>query len=488
MTVASSETWKGFALALALWIVVLLALESLGLSTLEGVLWRDGDSLRHIATGDLMITQSSPVPADPWSFATEEQEWFNPSWFFNVSLSLIYQTGGFWGVTLAATLAAMLALALPVLVATRYGASFPLTALLAIPAAPLFLAGIAVRPQLMTLLFIPLTVALLWQGAQRGWLKLAEVGGLVLLLLFWVNAHGGWPVYFTLVGLWFVRAVLWQQLKLILSLGLTLFLSFSVSLCNPLGFAIYTHLFNFFDRQPLTSAINEWQPLDPATHWLFLPFLLLFGLALLSQWRVAWKTPLIWAALFWLVLSLGSIRHLHVFAPLGLMATAWLLAGPESKLSLNSLRQLPSLSWRTQALALFPAILLAVLALPWFWNGVKLSDAYTLAPEAAYLRERHPQAKVFNAYNLGGALVFQLRGEPKIWIDDRAETLYGRDDQAIAVGIQQHPRLAPNMAWASGATVAIFPKDSRAAKAFASSSDWKPVFTGETATIFRLSL
>jgi len=310
--------------------------------------------------------------------------------------------------------------------------------------------------------------------------------GLSLIVLLWVNAHGGWPIYFTLLGVWLLRALL-EKILLGWDYAALIVLSLAASLLNPLGFGLYERLFNFFDRQPLTGAINEWQPLDPSVHWLFLPFLLLFVLALLTQWRVAWKSPLVWAALGWMVLSLFSIRHLHVFAPLGLMTTAWLLTGPRSKSRFRS-SNLPPLPWKTQALALGPALLLAVLALPWFWTGAKLSDAYTLSPEAAYLREHHPEAKVFNAYNLGGALVFQLRGTPKIWIDDRAETLFSRDDQAIAVSMQQHPKLTPLMALASGAHVAILPKESQAATAFAADPDWRQVFQGPTATVFSLHL
>ncbi|MEM1059826.1 MAG: hypothetical protein AAGK14_11305, partial [Verrucomicrobiota bacterium] len=207
----TGNPWAGWVGAFALWLLAFGVLQSLGLDTLEGILYRDGDSLRHIATGDLMRAEATPRPSEPWAFTTEGQDWFNPSWLFNVALSHRYQYGGLWGVTLFVALLGMLAVALPVLVAGRHGGRFPLTILLAMLAAPLFLAGIAVRPQVVTLLLVPLTVALLWrvQEADRPG-KLALVG-LVALAVVWVNAHGGWPVYFTLVGFWGLGALVARQ-------------------------------------------------------------------------------------------------------------------------------------------------------------------------------------------------------------------------------------------------------------------------------------
>jgi len=471
--------WRGYLLAYLLWATAFGALYWFGLGAQE-VLYRDGDSLRHIATGDLMRTQGTATPADPWSFTSSGQDWYNPSWLFNVALSYLHEWGGTWLVTTCIALLGMVALALPVLVAERHGGTFAISILLAVLASPLFLAGIAVRPQIVTLLFTAVTVALLWQRDGQENPGVWRIFCLLVMLFFWVNGHGGWPVYFVLLGKWFTWSLIFRR-KLFLFYLTAMVSSVGVPFLTPLGKEFLHNLFDFFDQQPLTAAIREWQGFDPSTHWIFLPFIIVFLVSVAVDIRLGWKHPLVWSALFWLLLALTSIRHIYIFAPLGLMSAAWLLGMQYHPR--DWLARLPRVSHAQQFIALLIALAVAAI---WMDATARqpLPNRYTLAKEAAWLREHEPDARLLNRYNEGGALVFALRGKPKIFIDDRAETLFPREVQADAIRFAREPGYGPQLADKVRADAVILPKHSPAAKVFAKAPGWQIAFTGPDAVVY----
>ncbi|MEM1305446.1 MAG: hypothetical protein AAGG46_11150, partial [Planctomycetota bacterium] len=305
----------------------------------------------------------------------------------------------------------------------------------------------------------------------------------VALAVVWVNAHGGWPVYFTLVGFWGLGALVARQNRKFLYFLLTGMISLvAVALLNPYGYGIFGRIFGFFDDQPLTAAINEWQAFNPALHWLLLPFMVAFAGAIAFNFRAALGSPLVWAALFWLLLGLGSVRHLYVFAPLGLMAAAWLVA---PKLPAGGLLdRLPAFTRWQQLVTLPLALAAGLFLLPWARGGVELSNTYTLAEEAAWLQANRPDARLLNRYNDGGVLVFALRGQPQIWIDDRAETLYPRDVQADAIRYARDPTAGPELAAKYAADTVLVPLGSPNERVFDDHAAWRRAFTGPDAVVF----
>ena len=159
-----------------------------------------GDLYLALAGGKDVLAGKLGKP-DDWSYTTG-RVWVNSSWGSDVVFALIHQAAGGVG------LLAMKALCLAVLgllvarVARVCGASWPaslIAAALAVAASP---QDLILRPNLISLLFVPLLLLLLAKPDKgKGWL--VAIAGLYLL---WTNMHGAFVFGLLVLALWVVTS------------------------------------------------------------------------------------------------------------------------------------------------------------------------------------------------------------------------------------------------------------------------------------------
>jgi hypothetical protein len=150
------------------------------------------DLFWHLAAGR-WITEHGRLPrSDPFRFTHDGAPWVDHEWLFQVvahGLERLVGVAGLEGVRIAAAvgLAALLLVAL-----RRSGAPAPWAALAAMVALLGARPRLFLRPELVTLLAIPLLLALLQElrrsGGRRRWLLAAA---LAVLVPVWANAHPG---------------------------------------------------------------------------------------------------------------------------------------------------------------------------------------------------------------------------------------------------------------------------------------------------------
>ena len=156
-----------------------------------------GDLYLALAGGRDVLAGKLGKP-DDWSFTTGGRVWVNSSWGSDLLFALVHRAGG--GPALLVLKAALLT-ALGLLVAwmarsrgATWAASL-IAAALALAASP---QDLILRPNLLSLLFVPLLLLLLGREA-KGFPWLAAIG---LLFLVWTNVHGAFVFGLLLFFIW----------------------------------------------------------------------------------------------------------------------------------------------------------------------------------------------------------------------------------------------------------------------------------------------
>jgi hypothetical protein len=172
---------------------------------------------------------------------------------------------------------------------------------------------ILIRPQTLSLLLFVLLLAALDAGvAQRRWLFAPP-----LLMLLWVNVHGGFPIGLVLIGAYFLADLLPFAPGRLRATGAPrspgpmlacLIGSTVATLGNPYGWGVYEYVLQTTGRAS-RRRIDEWLPpgLDTLTGVVFFASLFLLGLLIWRSPRRLFRRE--WCVLACLLpLALGSIR------------------------------------------------------------------------------------------------------------------------------------------------------------------------------------
>ena len=214
----------------------------------------------HIRTGE-WILQHHAVPHTDLFSNVASRSWFAWEWLFEAVLAKIHAWSGLNGVLASGSFLFALTFALLFRWTLRRGAPF-LPALVFVVLA-VFASTIhaLARPHLLTWLFTLLCWYLLEKNTRR-------VGLIPLLMLIWVNVHGGFLVAFVLMGL-ILAGDVWQILVAPTSPGSSdrnslrlcgvLAVSFLASLCNPYGIRLYSHIYQYLGDSFLMHHILEMQ-------------------------------------------------------------------------------------------------------------------------------------------------------------------------------------------------------------------------------------
>jgi len=265
--------------------------------------------LDTVASGHLPIT-------DPYSF-TQDVPWINHEWLSEVTLALSYRAGGMVGMLLRKAI--VLGAAFLVLVhhtrSIHPQQRWWLLAAGIIGVAP---AALTMRPQMWTLLFIPL----LWHALNRRWLL-----AIPLLFALWANLHGGWIVGLGIGGLWLVGRVIDERsFRASLLEAVAVAAGLAATLVNPYGWRLWWFLLTTV--RP-SRAIGEWRPAweqsdaTAALLWAAIVLVIVMPTMVRRRASIAWAgaLPVMWLG----VMGLFVVRLVPLFGEVALLglAGAW---------------------------------------------------------------------------------------------------------------------------------------------------------------------
>lgn len=377
----------------------------------------DPDLGWHLRCGQLIWQEHSLCTPNQFSVLLENYSWPNHYWLYQALLYPVYRIGGLWGLTFFNALLVSSAFLFLYWSIKNYLWEKMLALGLVIHWSWSVL-SLGIRSQLMGFFFFYL---LLWALSEAE-KKPKFIFLLPLITLFWANSHGSVIISLGLLaflGLKLFLARPRNPLPIVASLGgavLTTFL-------NPFGFRIYEDAWRHFVVVKLETLIAEWVPPQPEMQQLiilsalgFFFYLLLgnrprdkflallvpfFALAALKARR---QVPFYFSISFYLFFLSSLTKQIAAF---------WL----KQKTIRNNLALLTTLAFLLLGtVANFQRT--ATVNASWENYCQEASDLDFPCPAIEKLKEQPNKGNLFNRYEWGGFLIWQLP-EYKVFVDGR---------------------------------------------------------------------
>ena len=381
----------------------------------------DGDLWWHIRTGEHLLETREWPRVDPFSFTAAGAPWMAAEWLGDVVLALGARAGGLRGLdALTIAMTALVMLALFAFGSLRSGNSK--AGFMAVAMQIGFISAFSLRPQLLGILFLVLTLIVLerFRQAQSRWIWL-----LPPLFLVWINTHGSWIIGLGAIGAQFVTGLANVRIGGLSTrrwtgpernrLLVVLLLCIAMTAITPYGLGLALYPFTVASTLPISLAyIAEWQsmPFDSGLGKMFLATLMGFSVlqvAFQYSWRIdEWLT-----FLFATAMACLHVRFILLFVPFftPLLATAlarWMSDYRED-------RDHPGLNG-----AIIAVIALVLLASFPSEATLQAAVAKKFPVKALEFIRAHPTpGRLLNSYNFGGYLLWSKR-QP-VFIDGRSE-------------------------------------------------------------------
>ncbi len=406
----------------------------------------DSDTFWHLRAGTWMIENSRLLNFDVFSHTRFNQPWINHSWLSEIVLAGIYRVSGYGGLNLL--IAAAVWLTFLFVYRSGEGGSY-LKAFALVLAATVSAVYWSARPQIFSMLLTAVFGYLLIRyrsgGPNRLWL-------LPVLMVLWVNLHGGFAIGFILLVVTFVG----EALNWIMSVASStpdssardraLWLAATGLLCavavcvNPYGPQMLAYPFRTVSIGALQDYIQEWQSPDfhnrEAQVFIGL-WLATFAAAGFSRKRISLIDFLLFSV--FTGLALLAARNIAVFA---VVVAPILMTQANAAIAELQERWPPLKLTETAPVVRRPTLILnwALLILVAVATVIKISvpllpktvnDAFAASypvGAAAYLKTHPAEGRLFNSYNFGGYLTWALYPDTRVYVDGRTD-LY--DDEFL---------------------------------------------------------
>ena len=443
---AATWRWPPLGITSAVFVVVLLV-------KMLFPMFSDPDFYWHLKTGEWLLSTHSLSAGEPFTYTHAGAPLLHNEWLFQVLLALVFQAGGFIGVSLAVTAIHTASWYLTFL-SCRTALASDAKALVV----TLFFCGtfgtVAPRPHLFTFLFFAWLAYLIVRFKYRG--STRHLWTLPVVMVPWANIHGGFFLGIVLMVafagaewlMWFWRGGTDAEAKARLwKLSLCIAAAFVATLINPHFLTLWWYPFHAIVKSGDTSAISEWQ--SPNFHMLgfqyFLITVAIFWLGAVLARKKPDLTELLVPSIF-IGGALYSARNIPLaaltMAPFfSVFLTSVALTNDEkSPLADRSSNTPPAwkarlsallaagnrdvgeaASWPNWVLVGFSAIVLLAIY-PIHAKTLDQAIAQTLPVNATdFLIANRITGRMFNTYHTGGYLLYRLPPGQKVFTYPRTD-------------------------------------------------------------------
>jgi len=452
----------------------------------------DGDLPRHLAMGHYVLQNGLPPTMDVFSHTNSGTPFAPHEWLAGLIFYSLYTLFGINGIViLAATILAATFTLVYAYGVTQTGIRLPVFFLTVFGAAVSSLHWI-VRPHLFSMLFLAIWLVLterLRKGEKIAlWLFPA-------LMLIWVNMHGEFIAGFLVLGAYLAgwgwdffiekTEIPTQQG---IRLGLATGLSFLVSLVNPVGIRIWTTILGYVKNSYLIAHTNETNPPDfLQPKFLVLLALLMFSIFLLAIQKERSATGQAFLLVGFSAMSLMSARNVHLY---GVVAPFVLASTLKGGINFPPLKRIETLFETIESQlkgVIWPVVILLLFSISLAFGPQGKQNRFDPAfypVEAVNWLKANPQpGNMFNHFDWGGYLIFNLWPEKRVFIDSQTD-VYGENftrkyEQVITLKQNWQEILASNdVRWA------IIPPGWPLVEAL-HKAGWQEVYRDQTAVIYR---
>ena len=464
----------------------------------------------HIRTGQQIVATHAIPRVDMFSSTMAGKPWFAWEWLYDVVVGQLEAALGLNGVVwfTAVVIATVFAWMFRLLLAR--GTNLLVALVLVLLAVSASMIHFLARPHVVSWLF---TLAWFWilDSSEREDFHLAagsarrRVWALPLLMLVWVNVHGGFLVGFVLLGIFLLGAA-WNWVrarqnrieellrkiaaaKRARTLAWVTLLSAAASLVNPYGWNLYFHVYHYLSNRFLMDHIDEFQ--SPNFHGIaqkcFL-VLLLIALTVLAIRGSELRMSQGFTALFAVYAGLYASRNIPVSSLLLVM-----VLGPLVPLGVTR-----GFSQRMSGIEaglrghLWPIV--AVVVTLWVaasggragssvWMDAHFDPKRMPVAAANYLETQQVKGPVLSPDYWGGYLIYRLYPKSLVVVDDRHD-LYGEEFfKSYLKLVHVEPGWEEFLRTHETACV-LLPRNGVLADRLAITNGWKKIYADDVAIAF----
>ena len=466
----------------------------------------------HIRAGQQILATHAIPRVDSFSSTMAGRPWFAWEWLYDLLVGQLEGVLGLNGVVWLTAVVSAAVFAWTFRVVVGRGANMFVALALVLLALSASMIHFLARPHVISWLF---TLAWFWildssqqdvgdeQGA--GGRKQRKLWALPLLMMLWVNMHGGFVVGFVLLGIFLVGAgwdwfrakegrieELLQKAaarKRARDLTWAAFLSLGASLLNPYGWKLHWHVCSYLSNHFLIDRIDEFR--SPNFHGVaqrcFLLLLLITLAALATRGRELRLTQ-VFTVLFAVFSGLYASRNIPVSSILLVMVVAPLV--PAAGFGRVFFQRMGAVE--ADLLGHVWSVLAVIITLAIAANGGRagsdlLMDAHfdsrRMPVEAVnYLEKSELKGPVLSADYWGGYLIYRLYPKIQVVVDDRHD-LYGEEFLRPYLKMMRGERGWEDFLQAHEASCLLLPRDAALANILIETKEWKAIYADDVAII-----
>ena len=468
---------------------------------------RDGDFFWHVKYGQYMVENRTLIPDHTiYSWTPTDNNAIYCTWVTDILLYSIHQIGGFPLLFTFRYLCMLIVLGIVWIYAWRMGKGRDVLTffILLIVLLPSF-GATYLKPEIISLIFMALSSLLYFSVKASLWKKWGTRPFLLypVLFLIWVNTHGVFLFGLFLLGLITFGEILNYKFShrcslppqgirhliagFILSLGSTFF--------TPYGYKLHQYLFNNIILGEISLGIKTnlayntifKSPLSHFVDYWIIMLISFFSLFLLLLWK---KRELDWAIL------IPTVFLATLFARYNRCAYYWPAFWGISLIYLKR-RAGPFLQNTPKIRAVFSTgiisffLLLSIRAMydsrsrpfnnEWLGFGI---GYFNPIEESAFLKEHRPGKILYNSYNAGGYLLYDLYPVYKVFIDPRYFPYKKWYSEYVSFNNGPTPLDDFLKKYPFDVAVMDYYSSYIAIVKFLFSKEWDPVFYGPSAIVF----
>jgi hypothetical protein len=473
----------------------------------------------HIRNGELMLDSHSITRADPFSVTMNGKAWYAWEWLYDMAVAGVHHWFGVNGVVFFTAVIIAATCALTLRLSLRRGADLPVAAVLLALSLGASMIHLFARPHVLSWLFTVIWFQLLDSSPGMRCSNSRRLWWLPVLMLLWVNLHGGFVLGFVLLGLYLLsNAIRYFRCKLeemhrsivkrLRALGLVTAASFAASLINPYGYRLHVHVYRYLSSRWLMNHIDEF--LSPDFHGVAQQCFVLILLITIVALAIGRKPPLehVLVLLFAAYSGLYASRSLPVSSLLLTLMVAPLLtqAVGEGRTNSGLSSSLKVFFSRWEAFGSRMASIelsqrghiwpLAALALgllvcaqqgrigSYQWMNAHFDGKRFPVQASEVIVQRGIREPIFSPDSWGGYLIYRLYPQTRVFVDDRHD-LYGEE---FLKNYLKAVRVTPD--WDSllndqRVNWVLLPTGSSLANMLEQAARWNVVYRDGTAVLFQ---
>lgn len=509
-TSTSVSRWGRLATPSAADLIFVVLLFALACTPLSMRLLGDAGIGWHIRTGQQILATHSVPRVDSFSSTMNGKPWFAWEWLYDVAVGSLDAKLGLNAVVWfnAVVIATVFALLFRLLIVR--GTDLPFALLLVLLAIAASTIHFLARPHLLSWMFTLAWFAILDSTEDasfnnQGHRNRGQLWILPLLMLIWVNVHGGFLIGFVLSGIFLVGAMwtwrrsredrLEEALQKIAArrrssdLTLVTVVSAFTSLVNPYGWKLYGHIYHYLSNRFLMDHIEEFR--SPDFHGLaqrcFLALLLVVVAVLMVRGRAIGVSGGL-TILFAMYAGIYSARNIPVSSILLAMAVGPLVSGGVGE---NFSQRMATIERDLRAHAwplITTIVLLAIAANTGHVGSSAWMDAHfdpmRMPVEAVkFLESQKTNGPILSEDYWGGYLIYRLYPKSRVVVDDRHD-LYGEEFFRSYLKMMHLEPGWQDFLEAHDATCVLLPRNAALASMLLVNKNWKEIYSDDAAILF----